>query len=554
MSTEVMDIPKKICEAGTALSAIQDGSTVAVSGFNLAATPEHLILELYERYRNTGHPRDLFMIGDTLPAVPGRALDAVCEKLWVEKDQRFLRGILMPYLGFAPWMQKLVEEDRIEAYSWPIGVTSYWFREVASGRPGMITKIGIDTTLDPRKEGGSLNQRGSSMMTCRVDLIAIEGEEYLIYRAPKPNYALIRASTSDESGNLSMEDEGIRGTVFNIAQATKARPNPGVVIGQVRWLTTSGTIDPRQVEVPAPLVDYVVLASREHHWQSGTSEYDPRLSYRVMPPLGSEIPKDMLPASRNEYERVAARRVLLEVVGLLASTKGKPVLVNLGVGIPALVSVLAAEEGISKFVVTVLESGPWGGLALSGVNFGLALSPFALSSIPDMFSNFEGGVIDVASLGFLQIDSRGNVNPSILPGRIFGPGGFPVIAGGGPRICFAGSFTAGPSDIRVEGDRLNIVEDGKTIKFVEKVYRSLFSGAEASKHGKEILYVTERAVFKLEQERIMLQEVAPGVDIDRHILQKMEFRPIVPPNVAEMDKRLFRKETMGLRGDIARMA
>ena len=548
-----MDIPGKVRDARSALSQIEDGSTVAVSGFNLAATPEHLILELYERYRNEGHPKDLFIIGDTLPAVPGRALDVVCEKLWAEKDQRLIRGLLMPYLGFAPWMQKLVEEDRLEAHSWPIGITAYWFREVASGRPGMITKIGLDTTLDPRKEGGSLNQSGISRKTCRVDLISIEGEDYLIYRAPKPNYALIRASTSDETGNLSMEDEGIRGTVFNIAQATKARPNPGVVIGQVRWLTTSGTINPRQVEVPSPLVDSVVLADRQHHWQSGDSEYDPRLSYRVMPPLADGIPKDLLPAHRNECDRVIARRVLLEVISLLERTRGKPVLVNLGVGIPALVSAIAAEEGISEFVVTVLESGPWGGLALSGPNFGLALSPFALSSIPDMFSNFEGGVIDVASLGFLQIDSQGNVNPSMLPGRIYGPGGFPVIAGGGPRICFAGAFTAGQSDIRVEGDGLRIVEDGRTVKFVKSVYRSLFSGAEATKHGKEIIYVTERAVFRLMAGRLVLQEVAPGVDVEQHILKKMEFRPDLSPALKKMDERLFRKEKMDLRESIARM-
>ncbi len=548
-----MEIPSKVCDPKTALSLIEDGSTVAISGFNLATTPEQLILELHERYRREDHPRDLFVIGDTLPAVPGRALDAVGEKLWAQEDQRFLRGILMPYLGFAPWMQKMVEGERLEAYSWPIGVTAYWFREVASGRPGMITKIGIDTTLDPRREGGSLNLRGRRSKTCKVDLIKLEGDEYLFYRAPKPNYALIRASTSDENGNLSMEDEGIRGTVFNIAQATKARPNPGSVISQVRWLTKSGTIDPRQVEVPSPLVDRVVIAQRQYHWQSGSSEYDPRLSYRVMPPLDSEASREMLPAPKNEYEKVIARRVLLEVIGLLEGTKGKPVLVNLGVGIPTLVSAIAAEEGISEFVVTVLESGPWGGLALSGQNFGLTLSPFALSSIPDMFSNFEGGVIDVASLGFLQIDSHGNVNPSILPGRIYGPGGFPVIAGGGPRICFAGSFTAGHSDIRVEEGGLRIVEDGGTIKFVEEVYRSLFSGAEATKHGKEIIYVTERAVFRLTEGKMVLQEVAPGVDIEEHIFKKMEFRPSLATDLRQMDRRLFRTEKMDLRGAIGLM-
>ena len=545
-----MDAPSRFHEPREALASIRDGATVAVSGFNMAATPEHLILELYELYRNEGHPRDLFLMGSTLPALPGRALDAVGEKLWAEEAQTFLRGVMMPYLGFAPWMQRLVEGDRLEAYSWPIGVAEHWFRAMASGRPGAITKVGIDTTLDPRNEGGSLNAKGAGRMTCRVDLIEIQGEEHLLYRAPKPDCALVRASTSDEDGNLSMEDEGITGTVFNIAQATKARPNPGVVIAQVRWLARSGTIHPRRVEVPSPLVDFVVLAPREHHWQTGASEYDPRLSYRVMPPVESGSLKDLLAAPRRQYEKVVARRVLLEMIGLLRETGGRPVLVNVGVGVPALVSEVAEEEGISEFVVTLLESGAWGGLALPGQNFGLAISPFALSSIPDTFSNFEGGVIDAASLGFLQIDSKGNVNPSMLPGRVYGPGGFPEIAGGAPSVCFAGSFTAGHSDIRVEGGGLRMVEDGKTVKFVEDVYRSLFSGREAMKRGQEVTYVTERAVFGLAEGGIVLREVAPGVDVERDVFGRMEFRPGVAPELKEMDGALFRKERVGMRGMI----
>ncbi|MGA2664141.1 MAG: CoA-transferase [Nitrososphaerales archaeon] len=545
-----MGAPSKFREPGEALASIQDGSTVAVSGFNMAATPEHLILELYERYRREGHPRDLFMMGSTLPALPGRALDAVAEKLWVEEGQRFLRGIMMPYLGFAPWLQRLVEGDRLEAYSWPIGVTECWFRAMASGMPGAITKVGIDTTLDPRKEGGSLNAKGAGKMTCGVDLVEIRGEEHLLYRAPKPDCALVRASTSDEDGNLSTEDEGISGTVANMAQATKARPNPGVVLAQVRWLARSGTIHPRRVEVPSPLVDFVVLAPGEHHWQTGASEYDPRLSYRVLPPLGSGSLNDLLAAPRREHEKVMARRVLLEVIGLLRETGGRPVLVNVGVGVPALVSTVAEEEGVSEFVVTLLESGAWGGLALPGQNFGLAISPFALSSITDTFSNFEGGVIDAASLGFLQIDSRGNVNPSVLPGRIYGPGGFPEIAGGGPSVCFAGSFTAGRSDIRVEEDGLRIVEDGRTVKFVDEVYRSLFSGREAMKRGQKITYVTERAVFGLAEGGLVLQEVAPGVDVERDVFGRMEFRPRVAPGLKEMDGALFRKGKVGMRGMI----
>jgi propionate CoA-transferase len=537
---------RKASTHAAALAVIRDGSVVAVSGFNLATTPEHLILKLFEQYERSGHPKNIFFVCDSLPAVPGRALDVVSEKIYKEKDLGFLRGFLIPFLGFSPWTQKLVEEDMVETYSWPIGVVAYWFREIASGRPGLITKIGIDTLLDPRREGGALNKKASEKMTCKVSIIRIEEEEFLFYHAPKPNFALLRASIADETGNLSMADEGIRGTVLNMAQATKARPNPGVVVAQVRWLTKSGTMSPREVDVPSPLVDHVILSPRSHHWQSGTFEYDPRISYRVMQPLTEEVLGEVMPPAEREYERVIGRRVLNELIKILEE-KGCPVLVNLGVGIPALVSAIAAQEDVADCIVSVLESGPWGGIALSGSDFGLAISPFALSSIPDMFSNFEGGVIDAASLGFLQIGSSGDVNPSMLPGRYYGPGGFPVIAGGAPRTSFAGAFTAGQSKIRVESGALKIIEDGSVLKFVQSVYRTFFSGREATKHGKEILYITERAVFRLAKEGVVLEEIAPGVDLEKHILQKMEFKPIVSPKLREMDGILFRKENMRIK-------
>ena len=540
------------------LVEIRDGSVVAVSGFNLAATPEHLILKLFELYQKTGHPKDLFLICDALPAVPGRALDVVSEHIYKEKgsnnNNNFLGGLLVPFLGFSPWTQKVVEDNIVEAYGWPIGVVTYWFREIASGRPGLITNIGIDTLLDPRREGGTMNDKAKEKMTCRVSIVNIEQDEFLFYHAPKPNFALIRASISDETGNLSMADEGIRGTVLNIAQATKARPNPGVVIAQVKWLTEAGTMNPREVDVPSPLVDHVVISPRNHHWQSGKFEYDPRISYRVMQPITDEFLVDLMPPPEREYERVIARRVLLELLKILEEKEGSPVLVNLGVGIPALVSAIAAHEEVADNIVAVVESGPWGGIALSGIDFGLAFSPFALSTIPDMFSNFEGGVIDAASLGFLQIGPSGDVNPSMLPGRVYGPGGFPVIAGGAPRTFFSGAFTAGKSKLRIESGALNIIEDGTVSKFVQQVYRVFFSGREAIKHGKEILYVTERAVFRLTAQGVVLEEIAPGVDLEKHVLGKMEFKPIINPHLDKMDRRLFQKGRMGAKELVANLA
>ncbi len=460
-----------------------------------------------------------------------------------------MHGLLIPFLGFSPATQKAVEANLFETFSWPIGVVTYWFREIASGRPGLITTIGIDTLLDPRREGGAMNAKATEKKTCKVNLIHIEEDEFLFYHAPKPDYALIRASVADERGNLSMTDEGIRGTALNISQATKARPNPGSVIAQVRWITKAGTINPRDVDVPSPLVDQVVISPKEHHWQGGTFEYDPRISYRVMQPVTEKIVSDMLPPTGEPTEKIIARRVLLELTKVLEEKKA-PVLVNLGVGIPALISAVAAEENLTDYILTVLESGPWGGIALSGTDFGLAFSPFALTTIPDMFSNFEGGVIDAASLGFLQVDALGNVNPSMLPGRLYGPGGFPVIAGGAPRTYFSGAFMGGQTVMNVDSGGLQILEDGPISKFVPEVYRVFFSGKEATRHGKEILYITERAVFRLTDNGVLLEEIAPGIDLEKQVLQKMEFQPKISPKLQFMEKSLFQKEKMGLRDSV----
>lgn len=539
----------KVSNSISVFSKIRDDCVIAISGFNLATTPEYLILELYKRYIKSGHPKNIFIVSDALPATPRRALDSIAERIYKDPNQKFLRGMLMPFLGFSPWLQKLVTDDRIEFYGWPIGITAYWFREVASGRPGLITKIGIDTFLDPRQEGGALNPIATKKMSCKISVINIDGQEYLLYQAPKPDYALIRATTADENGNLSMEDEGIRGTVLGIAQATKARPNQGTVYAQVRWLTKSFTINPRDVDVPSPLVDHVIISPQKYHWQSGSIKYDPRISYRTVPPITQKLVDDLTPKPVAQYEKVIARRIIIELVNLFKQ-KGSPVLVNLGIGIPALVSLVAAEENLSDYIVTVIESGPWGGIALSGNNFGQAISPFALSTIPDMFSNFEGGIIDIASLGFLQVDKQGNVNPSILPDRIFGPGGFPVIAGGAPKTFFAGAFTAGPKKIDiVNNKKLSIVQDASP-KFVDRVYKIIFSGPQAVKYQKEIVYVTERAVFRLTERGLVLEEISPGIDIDKDILSKMEFSPIIASPLKQMDERLFGVGKLGLREEI----
>jgi acyl CoA:acetate/3-ketoacid CoA transferase len=322
-----------------------------------------------------------------------------------------------------------------------------------------------------------------------------------------------------------------------------------MVIAQVRWITKAGTMNPRDVDVPGPLVNNIVIAPKEYHWQSATIEYDPRISYNVIPPINENLLNDIAKTSLKVDEKIIARRILLELIRLFQN-KQDTVLVNLGIGIPALISLVAAQENVTELIVSVLESGPWGGVALSGNDFGLAVSPSALSSIPDVFSNFEGGIIDAASLGFLQVDKKGNVNPFMLPGRIFGPGGFPVIAGGVPRIYFGGTFTAGRTEFSITNNKLNIMREGTISKFIESVFVVAFSGQQATKYGQEILYVTERAVFRLTKDGVTLEEVAPGIDVEKDVIQKMSFKPTMRGSIREMDEKIFNKSIMGLRNEI----
>lgn len=530
----------KVVAVEEALSSIRDGSVVAISGFNIATTPEFLIVKLWELYERTGHPKDLFILTDTLPAVPERGLDLVGRKVYESGDRGFLRGMLLTYLGWAPWLQRLAAENLVEVYTWSIGTASYWFREAASGRPGLLTRVGIGTFLDPRCDGCYLNDLARERRTCSSKLVEIDGKEYLLYQAPKPDVALIRATTSDELGNLSMEREGILGTVLGISQAAKS--NGGMVIAQVERLARFGSIRPKEVHVPAPLVDYVVISPPEYHWQTCSIHYDPRVSGELIPPRGS------VPTLELNDRKVIARRVALELVRL-AEGRGRPLFVNFGIGIPALVPVVIEEEGLSELLLTSIEAGPLGGIAMTEADFGVAIGPFAIIPMPDMFTNYEGGIIDASSLGFMQVDSEGNVNPSFTPGRVTGPGGFPVIASGSPRLYFAGGFTAGKRRIRVEGGSLKIDQDGEIVKFVRRVYKIAFNGRVASEEGKEVLYITERAVFRL-SDGIVLEEVAPGIDLDRDVLNRMDFEPKVSAKLEEMERRIFKEGKMNLKEEL----
>lgn len=532
---------RKFVSAPEAISKIPDNAVVAISGFNAATSPFYLIDEMINAYKKSGHPRNLFIISDAIPAIPGFGLDKIGKLILENPDQDFVKGFLLPFYGWAPELQKAVIKNLVEAYTWPIGIVTRWLRTVAVGTPGVFSRVGLGTFIDPRQDGGFLNDLAKERKTVTIELVEMGGREYLLYKAPKPNVGLIRATTADEIGNLSMEQEAIYGSVLSIVEAVKAHPG-GVVIAQVLRTVTLGEIHPKHVVVPGPLVDYVVVTRRgteveKYHWQTASFDLNPIIS-------GDEPYKVAYEPVPLTAEKVIARRVAVELVNLVKKL-GRPVIVNLGIGIPALAADVIREEQLDDFIHLTVESGPWGGIALPDADFGAAMGHYAVIPLPDQFVLYEGGAIDATSLGFMQVDKEGNVNPAFLPGKLPGPGGFPVIALGSPRVYFAGGFTAGKRNIRVKDCKL-VVEEEPIIKFVEKVYKIVFSGRYAVEEGKEVMYITERAVFRLTPGGIELVEAAPGIDIEKDVLTKMEFKPVAR-RVEEMDERLFCDKKLGLR-------
>lgn len=514
---------------------IPDNSTIAIAGFNNSVTPLLLMYSLYDTYRKYGRPKALFIEIDSFPGVPGTGLDVIAMDLYKNNDREFISGMLLPYLYRSEYLQRMVYEEFFEAYSFSIGIATSFFRETASGRPGVITKIGLGTFHDPRYGKSALNDLARKMGRCRVDLIKIDGEEYLLYRAPKPGYSLIRGSYADTLGNISMKREAIYGATLPVAMAAKAMPSPGRVFAQVESVLREGTIPPKEVHVPGPLVDYVIVSENGTHPQAATFYYDPKVSGEIVPDM-----PDIFQFSRVlDWREVIRRRLALEVKKLIENL-GRPVIMNLGTGLPSEIVPLLRILKIDRSVFTTVESGPWGGIALAGNDFGASISPFAIIQQADQFSIYEGGIADAASLGFLQVDSDGNVNPSVLDERIPGPGGFTDISNGIHRIYFAGGFTGGKREIMVKDGNLNIINDGNIIKFVRNVKQVFFNGRVALKQGKFVKFITERAVFSLKSEGIVLEEIAPGVDINSDILDKMEFHPYLG-DVRKMDESIFRE-------------
>lgn len=422
-------------------------------------------------------------------------------------------------------------KNSFAAYNLPQGVIAQLFREIAANRPGILTHVGLETFVDPRVEGGKVNQAARDAGDI-VKLMEINGEEKLFYPAFPIDIAVIRATYADEHGNCTFEKEGVYADA--LVQAQAAHNSGGKVIVQVEQVVSGGSLDARLVRLPGIYVDAVVVAEAKHHMQSFGTQYNPAFSGETRIPLNALKP---LPMSER---KIIARRAAMELVPHAVT--------NLGIGMPEGVAAVAAEEGLSDMVLTT-EIGAVGGVPAGGMDFGAATNVECILDQPTQFDFYDGSGLDVAFLGLAQMDQAGNINVSKFGPKVTGCGGFINISQNAKKVVYCGTFTAGGLQTAVEQGKLRILREGRSKKLVEQVEQITFFGSYAIRHGQPVLYVTERAVFELTPEGVELKEIAPGIDPQKDILDQMDFHPIIK-NVTRMDPRIFQEGLMGLKEQV----
>lgn len=518
---------QKIFTAEQAIDLIDNEDIIAVDGFKCSAIPEEIFVRLRERYDATGTPRNLTFFSAPSMGTEGRGADRLAA-------EGLLKTFICSHTAITPAVGKLAMENKLCCYMFPLGSCVGMMRAAAAGEPGFLTHIGLGTYVDPRMEGGKVNGKAREAEEEMVSLVRIGETDYLYFKAIHPDICFIKATFADEVGNTSFEREAMYLAQFELAAAT--HNSGGKVVVVVDRIVQKGSLDPRNVKIHSFMVDYIVETAPEYAGQGYTTGnlYHGEYSGELRLPVHSAKPLPLDP------RKVCGRRGAFELPARAGA------LINLGAGVPECISSVAEEEGMIQKLTLSIEAGTIGGIPQSGNALGMTINPEAIYRMSDMLQVYDGGGIDVAFLGAAEIDASGNVNVSKFNGKLIGPGGFINIAQNAKKVCFMGTFTAGGLREHIENGQLIIHQEGRIFKFKKQVEQVTFSGRYALEHGQSVLYITERAVFQLTGAGIELIELAPGVDIERDVIEQMEFRPIVSPQLRPMDARIFQEGIMQL--------
>ncbi|GGK78593.1 acyl CoA:acetate/3-ketoacid CoA transferase [Amphritea balenae] len=504
-----------------AAQLIPDNATIATGGFIGIGFAEALAKAIEQRFNSEGHPRELALV-----YAAGQG-DAQTRGLNHFSHEGMVRKVIGGHWGLAPGLGKLATDNRIEAYNLPQGVICHLFRDIAAGKPGTLTKVGLHTFIDPRQEGGKINTR---TRTDQVELLQLNGEEYLFYKAFPIDIALLRGTTADAEGNISMEREALPLESLAIAQAV--HNCGGKVIVQVERTTHQHQLTPDRIKIPGVLVDHLVVADPADHPQTFAEPFNPAYCGDVIAPTSHETE----PLSAR---KIIGRRALMEL------RKGS--VVNLGIGMPEMVSSVAAEENMLNDFTLTVEPGGIGGQPASGLSFGAVSNASAVIDQPAQFDFYDGGGLDQAFLGLAETCPEGHVNVSRFGNKLAGAGGFINITQNTRDLCFLGTFTSGPQQIEIHNGELQVIKNGPVKKFLKQVQQITFNGEYAIRQGQSVTFITERAVFILTDKGLKLTEIAPGINLQRDILDQMNFRPLIDDDLTPMDPRLFKEGAMHLQ-------